>query len=81
MATDGVWRDERQLPLEDLTAAVATSATDGQADDPAGGDAGIEQAVSGEPGEQRDGRDGDPDPTSSAGRALRTDYVGRTGPN
>lgn len=80
MATDGVWRDERRLPLEDLAAAVATSAADGQADDLAGNDAGIEQAIteSEEPGERRDG---DPDPTSSAGRALRTDYVGRTGPN
>ena len=81
MATDGAWRDERQLPLEDLTAAVATSATDGQADDPAGNDAGIEQAITEEPAEPREGRDGDPDPTSSAGRSLRTDYTGRTGPN
>ncbi|MDG6103574.1 hypothetical protein Daura_35225 [Dactylosporangium aurantiacum] len=81
MATDGVWRDERQLPLEELTAAVATSATDGQGDDLAGNDAGIEQALTEEAGERPDGADGDPDPTSSAGRALRTDYVGRTGPN
>ncbi|MEV0129819.1 hypothetical protein AB0H83_15340 [Dactylosporangium sp. NPDC050688] len=81
MATDGVWRDERQLPLEDLAAAVATSATDGQADDPAGNDAGIEQAITEEAGERQGGRDGDPDPTSSAGRALRTDYTGSTGPN
>jgi hypothetical protein len=74
---DGAWRDERKLPLEDLTAAVATSPGDGQSDDPTGNDAGIEPV----PGDETDRRDGDPDATSTAGRALRTDFTGRTGPH
>lgn len=68
--TDGVWRDEERLPLADLAAAVATSATDGQADDLSGNDAGIEQTL--------DEQARDPDAT---GRALRTDFTGPTGPH
>jgi hypothetical protein len=75
----GVWRDEERLPLADLVQAVATSAVDGQADDLAGNDAGIEQARS-EPDAGATER-GDPDPDSAAGRALRTDFTGPTGPN
>jgi hypothetical protein len=76
---EGAWRDERKLPLKDLTAAVATSPADGQSDDPTGNDAGIEPDPA---AEARDGeRDGDPDPTSAAGRALRTDFTGRSGPS
>jgi hypothetical protein len=75
--TEGAWRDERKLPLKDLTAAVATSPGDGQSDDLTGEDAGIQPV----PDEEADGRAGDPDATSVAGRALRTDFTGRTGPN
>src|SRR4051794_33221166 len=64
--TEGAWRDERRLPLADLTAAVATSSDDGQTDDLAGNDAGIEETLSDEGRDRR--TDGDPDPTSSAGR-------------
>jgi hypothetical protein len=73
---EGAWRDERKLPLKDLTAAVATSPGDGQTDDLTGNDAGIEPV----PDEEADGA-GDPDATSTAGRALRADFTGRTGPN
>jgi hypothetical protein len=52
---------------------VATSAGDGQSDDLTGNDAGIEPA----PDEEA----GAPEATSAAGRALRTDFTGRTGPN
>jgi hypothetical protein len=73
---DGVWRDEEKLPLSELTAAVATSPGDGQSDDQTGNDAGIEAV----PDEAPD-RDGDPQATSAAGRALRTDFTGPIGPN
>jgi hypothetical protein len=76
---DGVWRDDERLPLAELAAAVAVSADDGQTDDVAGNDAGIEQALQ---EQQRQGPDDpDPDPTSSAGRALRTDFTGPAGPH
>jgi hypothetical protein len=74
---EGAWRDEQKLPLKDLTAAVATSPADGQSDDPTGNDAGIEPV----PDDETRDRAGDPDATSAAGRALRTDFTGRTGPN
>jgi len=41
---EGTWRDEERLPLRDLTAAMATNAADGQADDATGGEAGPEAA-------------------------------------
>jgi hypothetical protein len=44
MTDDGMWRDERRLPLDELTAAMATNASDGQVDDETGGDAGSEAA-------------------------------------
>lgn len=56
---------------------MATSPGDGQSDDLTGEDAGIQPV----PDEEADGRAGDPDATSVAGRALRTDFTGRTGPN
>ena len=75
----GVWRDEERLPLADLMQAVATSADDGETDDLAGNDAGVEQARA----ETRAGTPGtgDPDPTSAEGRSLRTDFTGPTGPH
>ena len=74
---DGVWRDEQRLPLKDLVAAVATSPGDGQVDDESGNDAGIEEALQ----QRAVAGDGDPDPTSSGGRALRTDFTGPNGPH
>jgi hypothetical protein len=66
--TDGVWRDERTLPLSELDRAMATSAGEGQTDDTSGGDAGAEAAfghgasVDGEPAER-------PSPTGRTGPA------------
>ena len=71
---DGQWRDDRKLPLEELTRAVATSANEGQMDDRTGNDAGIER-----PPAAPD--DHDPDPDSAAGRSLRTDFTGPVGPS
>jgi hypothetical protein len=82
--TPGVWRDEERLPLSELVPAVATAADDGQ-DDPAGNDAGIDAGIEEARAETDAGtgpsRDGDPDPDSAAGRSLRTDFTGPTGPN
>ena len=41
---EGRWRDEQELPLADLTRAMATYSADGQVDDETGGDAGAEAA-------------------------------------
>ena len=82
----GVWRDEERLPLAELMQAVATSADDGQTDDIAGNDAGIEQTRSeieqtrSEPAAGA-AEHGDPDPDSTEGRRLRTDFTGPTGPH
>jgi hypothetical protein len=87
----GVWRDDERLPLSELVPAVATSPGDGQSDDLAGNDAGIEQArtepdtASTDPSDPADAASsvdrGDPDPDSAAGRSWRTDFTGPTGPN
>jgi hypothetical protein len=71
---DGVWRDERKLPLAELTQAVATSSNEGQTDDRTGNDAGIESPPAAP-------TDADPDPDSAEGRALRIDFTGPVGPN
>ena len=42
--TDGVWRDEERLPVDELDRAMATYSADGQVDDETGNDAGAEQA-------------------------------------
>jgi predicted pyridoxine 5'-phosphate oxidase superfamily flavin-nucleotide-binding protein len=42
--TDGVWRDEERLPVDELNQAMATYSADGQVDDETGNDAGAEQA-------------------------------------
>jgi hypothetical protein len=81
-ANDGVWRDEERLPLADLMSAVATSADDGQRDDLADNDAGIEQTLAERAQRSSaDERAGDPDPTGSEGRALRSDFNGPSGPH
>lgn len=78
--TDGVWRDEEKLPLSELTRAMAMSPGDGQVDDESGNDAGMVQADE-DVDREVDGTKGEPDPHSTAGRALRPDFTGRTGPH
>ncbi|UQU62570.1 hypothetical protein COUCH_26515 [Couchioplanes caeruleus] len=94
-STDGIWRDERKLPLSELTQAMAIYSQDGQVDDLTGEDAGAEQEYGhGPEPEEHDAAEeavqhppGDPDPTSEAGRRLRpspdgaASPFGRTGPN
>jgi len=76
------WRDEQELPLADLTEAMAVYSTDGQQDDATGNDAGAEAAFGDQPFVERAGKgEGDPDPDSEEGRALRPSPEGRSGPN
>ena len=77
--TDGVWRDEEKLPLSELTRAMAMSPGDGQVDDESGNDAGMVQAD--DEVRQEIDKTGEPDPHSTAGRALRPDFTGHTGPH
>jgi hypothetical protein len=85
--SDGVWRDEEKLPLEDLSRAMATSANDGQVDDMTGNDAGAEQEFGhdAEVAEKARGDEpytGDPDPgPTDPDRAVRPSTTGRTGPH
>ncbi|WP_213450506.1 hypothetical protein [Rhizomonospora bruguierae] len=92
--SDGVWRDERRLPLSELDKAVATSAGEGQTDDVTGSDAGAEAAFGHAPGvaggpaeggldldDEPPTGDRDPDPDTELGRRLRPSTTGRTGPN
>lgn len=80
--TDGAWRDEQTLPLSELSEAMATSSSDGQADDLAGNDAGIEQTIDRQDSSPVGGRpDQDPDPTSAESRRLRPDFNGPAGPH
>lgn len=81
MGDDGVWRDEDNLPLAELSQAMAVSSADGQVDDPTGGEAGSEQEFGAELRDgTHDGPGGDPDPTSAEGRRLRTGFDGHPGP-
>jgi hypothetical protein len=73
------WRDETRLSQADLVRAVATSADDGQTDDLTGNDVGAEEARSG--ADRKFEGKGDPDPNSTAGRALRNDFDGPIGPH
>jgi hypothetical protein len=84
---DGVWRDPRRLPLSELTEAMGTYATDGQADDPTGSDAGAEASFGHDayprpqhPAADRQDTDPEPDPDTEEGRRLRPSPEGRTGP-
>jgi len=45
----GHWRDDRELPIDELTRAMGTYSTDGQLDDATGGNAGAEAAFGHEP--------------------------------
>jgi len=77
---DGVWRDPARLPLSELDQALATYSSDGQLDDPTGGDASAEQAFGEEERERpQSGPDGDPD--SEEGRRMRPSFEGHSGPN
>lgn len=78
--TDGVWRDEEKLPLTELSRAMAMSPGDGQVDDESGNDAGAVQAEE-ELRREVDETQGEPDPHSAAGRALRPDFTGPSGPH
>ena len=88
------WRDDRKLPLAELTQAMATYSHEGQIDDMTGADAGAEAEFGHGPRavEHPADRDGDPspsadpEPTSEAGRRLRpspdgASGVGRSGPH
>ncbi len=56
--TDGVWRDEERLPVDELNRAMATYSADGQVDDATGNDAGAEGAFGEDPIQQRPSPDG-----------------------
>jgi hypothetical protein len=76
------WRDERELPLAELTEAMAVYSSDGEQDDVTGNDAGAEEAFGDQPFVERAEKgEGDPDPDSEEGRALRPSPEGRSGPN
>ena len=74
---NAVWRDEEKLPVSELSAAMASSDTDGQHDDETGHDMGAEQAFG--HGTQAEGTPG-PDATDPH-RAARPSTTGRTGPH
>jgi hypothetical protein len=78
------WRDDKRLPLSELTQAMASYSADGQVDEPTGGDAGA-QAAFGQAGPAGRGGAtqpaGDPDPDSEEGRRQRPSPDGRIGPN
>ncbi len=62
---EGAWRDEDELPLDELTAAMATYSADGQVDDLTGGDAGEEEEF----GEAPSGARPSPDGPAPGGRS------------
>ncbi|GIJ28065.1 hypothetical protein Vqi01_32270 [Micromonospora qiuiae] len=83
MSDNRVWRNEEQLPLEELERAVARSTLDGQADDVTGNDAGEEAAFGhGPEAADRGGevRGAGREPTDRD-RAYRPSTTGRTGPD
>lgn len=69
---EGMWRDEEQVSLADLERAMATSASEGQADDPTGHEAGP-AATFGDQTTPSTDRRGEPDPESPAGRRPSPD--------
>lgn len=92
--SDGVWRDDRRLPLSELDKAIASSAGENETDDPTGNDAGYEAEFGHSPGvaggpasggldldDQPATPGGDPDPDTEEGRRLRPSTTGRTGPH
>lgn len=63
---DDAWPDEDELPLEELSAAMATYSADGQVDDATGGEAGEEEEFGGAPPGGRPSPDG-PGPGGHSG--------------
>jgi hypothetical protein len=78
---DGVWRDPARLPLSELDRALATYSSDGQVDDPTGGDAGAEQEFGDEERLSLVEEGPDPDPDTEEGRRLRPSFEGHSGPS
>lgn len=76
----GVWRDPQRLPLSELDRALAQYSSDGQIDDPTGGDAGSEQEFGNELRFAKWPTKPDPDPDTEEGRRLRPSPEGRSGP-
>ncbi len=74
------WRDEQELPLAELSEAMAVYSADGQVDDATGGDAGAEETFGERPLLFEADGEPEPDPDSAAGRAVRPSPDGRTGP-
>jgi hypothetical protein len=75
-ADDGVWRDEEELPLSELTEAMASWDTGGQGD-PTDNDAGAEQAFGHGDRITTEDETGETDPE----REFRPGTTGRTGPH
>jgi hypothetical protein len=73
-ADDGVWRDEEQLPVSELSKAMASWDLDGQ-NDPTDNDAGLEQAFG------HDAQVPDEDGTTDPDREFRPSTTGRSGPH
>jgi hypothetical protein len=79
--SSGEWRDEKRIPLAELTKAMAGFSFDAQVDDTTGGDASAEDAFGHEawtPDEPSG--DHDPDADTEEGRRLRPSPEGRSGP-
>ncbi|GAB3983240.1 hypothetical protein V1634_24895 [Plantactinospora veratri] len=79
-----VWRDEEQLPLQELERAMGTSTPDGQVDDVTGNDAGAESAFG--HGEAADDTDRpydeeQADQRTDEQRRYRPSTTGRNGPH
>lgn len=79
--SDGVWRDERRLPLHDLEQAMAAPAGDGQSDDLTGNDAGTESAFGHGPEATEQVKDPTQVDLTDEQRRNRPSTTGRTGPH
>ena len=66
--SDGVWRDEEKLPVDQLSRAMATYSHDGQVDDTTGNDAGAELEFGDQSTARRAGRPS-PDGPAPDGRS------------
>jgi hypothetical protein len=77
---DGVWRNPERLPLSELHKALAQFSSDGQLDDPTGGDAHAEEYFGDDERLVRFEADRDPDPDTEEGRRLRPSFEGHSGP-
>jgi hypothetical protein len=76
------WRDEAELPLSELSQAMASYSADGQVDDATGGDAGAEEEFGEEPVESAaEVVDGLPSGERSAGSPPAGDRSGDPDPD